>query len=172
MIEIVIEYTNEDKENYQKALRTYMNISKSKYQYIIYVIMLLIFFSLLTGMYSSNIVHFRYYNFIILFIIPILTKLYFLLRNKYIIRINSKFPNIDRPFQKVTLDNKYITMDTFDSTYIYKDNWFKYLILYNDNITLASSDLSGIIIPKRYLTETVKNEIHIMFNDIEKIEIS
>ena len=87
-------------------------------------------------------------------------------------RIKAKYPNIERPSQKISIDNQTVIMGTFDSIYTYKSNWIKYIFMYNENIALSSSDLSGIIIPKRYLNETIKNEILKMYSNIEIIKIS
>ena len=172
MIELDIEYTKEDKQNYWEALRKHEKTTKPKYQYITYLITILLSFSLLAGMFSSNIIQLRYFYFTLLFIIPILLKLYFDIKNRLILRLKEKHPTIERPLQKVIINDRIITMDTFDSIYTYKSNWPKYLFIYDENIAISSSDLSGVILPKRYLSEDLKKEILKMFNEINQIKIS
>ncbi len=172
MIELDIEYSKKDKEDYWEALRKYEKTRNPKYRFIAYLVTILLSFSLLAGMCSSNIVQLRYFNFSLLFIIPILLKLYFVLKNGLVIRLKEKHPTIERPKQKVIICDRIIKMDTFDSTYTYKSNWPKYVFKYNDNIAISSSELSGVILPKRYLSDDLKNEILRMFNNIEHIEIS
>ena len=161
-----IVYIEDDTEEYFKALQNYLKISNVA-KVFVYLSYILAFIAFITGMVYSSINELKYYNFILIILIPILINLYDRYTKKYYnSNVIGKYNKIIRNHQKLEIHTNQIVIDTDDSKYIYKANWIKYIIEYNNNFAIASADFTGIIIPKRYLDEIIKQKIIKMFPDI------
>ena len=70
-----IVYIEDDTEEYFKALQNYLKISNVA-KVFVYLSYILAFIAFITGMVYSSINELKYYNFILIILIPILINLY------------------------------------------------------------------------------------------------